>query len=369
MGILFVIVIGTLLELIQILSSKNKIGKWILPSMSFLFSIFVILGIFVFEKHGVLNNKIDISTVKYNILYVIIFNIPTLIFTITNFIMNKKKNIDKDFYKKIKISTLITLIMMIILFVFIQLSTSKHITKVNEKENNAIQNTDSESNYSTNNLSTVYDANGNNVNQLNREKEDITKTIINKDVSYRGIISLVNDNYIYFVTEDFKNLYFEKSKFTYTNGRTSEDMNIEEIKAGDYICVHHERSFEVFRNITGEEWEKECIKNLAYCYEQGSLICNPQQITKIQNMGDYVIITLIMEDSTTKYFNGKDSEYNTFELNVIAYANLNIPTYSGGVTIYNLKEEVEGFMFWIGLDKNTINNKYPVINDIHIYDK
>lgn len=40
-----------------------------------------------------------------------------------------------------------------------------------------------------------------------------------------------------------------------------------------------------------------------------------------------------------------------------------------GVTVYNLKEEVIGFMFWIGLDKNTINNKYPVISDIEIYDK
>lgn len=86
-------------------------------------------------------------------------------------------------------------------------------------------------------------------------------------------------------------------------------------------------------------------------------------------MGDYVIITLTMEDTTTEYFSGKDSENNTFELKVIAYSNLNIPTSSGGVTVYNLKEETIGFMFWISLDKDTINNKYPVISDIEIYDK
>ena len=149
-----------------------------------------------------------------------------------------------------------------------------------------------------------------------------------------------------------------------TNYRTDEHMNLSDIKIGDYY-----KSGEVIRNISGEEWEKECIKNLAYCYKDGNLICNPQEITNIQNMGDYVIITLIMEDVTTEYFNGKDSGNNTFELKVIAYSNLNIPTYSGGVTVYNLKEEVMGFMFWIGLDKETINNKYPVVSDIEIYDK
>jgi hypothetical protein len=122
------------------------------------------------------------------------------------------------------------------------------------------------------------------------------------------------------------------------------------------------------RNIAGDEWKNECIKNLAYCYNEGHLICNPQEITNIQNMGDYVIITLIMEDSTTEYFNGKGNA-DTFELKAIAYSNLEIPTYSGGVTVYNLKEETEYFMFWIGLDKDSINNENPIINNIEIYDK
>ena len=140
-------------------------------------------------------------------------------------------------------------------------------------------------------------------------------------------------------------------------------MNLSDIKIGDYYM-----SGEIIRDISGEEWKKECIKNLAYCYKEGNLICNPQEITNIQNMGDYVIITLIMEDSTAEYFNKKDSK-NTFEIKAIAYSGINIPTSSGGVTVYNLKEEVIGFIFWIGLDKDTINNKYPVISDIEIYDK
>lgn len=141
-------------------------------------------------------------------------------------------------------------------------------------------------------------------------------------------------------------------------------MNLSDLKIGDYYI-----SGKIVRNIIGDEWEKECIKNLAYCYaEGGNLICNPREITNIENMGDYVIITLIMEDGTTKYFS-EEKNINTFELKARVNSNLKIPTVKGGVTVYNLKEETEGFMFWIELDKNTIDNKYPTISDIEIYDK
>ena len=85
-------------------------------------------------------------------------------------------------------------------------------------------------------------------------------------------------------------------------------------------------------------------------------------------MGEYVIITLTIEDSTSQYFN-ENNEIKTFELQAKANSNLNIPTYSNNVTVYNLKEEVNGYMYWIGLDENTINDKYPTINNIEIYDK
>lgn len=125
MGILFIILIIVLVELIQILNSRFKIRKWILPILSLLLSINIILGILVFEKHDSPNNKIDTSTLIYNFLYFAIFNIPTLIFIITNYIVNKKQIVDKQFYKNVKICILITLIITIILFVFIQISISR----------------------------------------------------------------------------------------------------------------------------------------------------------------------------------------------------------------------------------------------------
>lgn len=214
----------------------------------------------------------------------------------------------------------------------------------------------------------------NNINEKqNIKKEELlgfenymTNNINNNKIAENGIITNIENNIITIQNEEIDYPYEINitNETKLTNYRTNEDMSISELKIGDYYDAG-----KIIRNISGDEWKKECIKNLAYCYEEGgNLICNPQEITNIQNMGNYVIITLIMGDSTTEYFNGKDN-ISTFELKAIAYPNLNIPTSSGKVNVYNLKEEVTGFMFWIGLDKNTINNKYPVISDIEIYDK
>ena len=58
MGIIFIILIIVLLELIQILNSRFKIRKYILPTLFFLNSINIILGMLAFEKYDASNNKI-----------------------------------------------------------------------------------------------------------------------------------------------------------------------------------------------------------------------------------------------------------------------------------------------------------------------
>lgn len=91
MGILFIILIMVVLELIQVLNSRFKIRKWILPIISLLNSINIILSILILEKHDSSNNKIESISLLYNILYFVICNIPTLIFIFTNYILNKKR--------------------------------------------------------------------------------------------------------------------------------------------------------------------------------------------------------------------------------------------------------------------------------------
>lgn len=133
MGILFIILIMVVLELIQVLNSRFKIRKWILPIISLLNSINIILSILILEKHDSSNNKIESISLLYNILYFVICNIPTLIFIFTNYILNKKKVTNKKFYNKIGLYTLITLIFIVVLFIIIQISTSKLIVNTNTK--------------------------------------------------------------------------------------------------------------------------------------------------------------------------------------------------------------------------------------------
>ena len=128
MGFIIIILIIIEMELIQILISKYKIAKWILPILSFILSVNIVLGIIVFEKH----ESLDYYTYFYYILMLIIFNIPTILLSVTNFIMNNKKDFYEKFTKKIKLMILINIIVLISLFIIIQMNVSKNITSVNK---------------------------------------------------------------------------------------------------------------------------------------------------------------------------------------------------------------------------------------------
>ena len=93
----YIILILVLLafEMIQISCAESKIKKWILPILSFLFSLFILLNLIVFElgcqtepkKFGL---KEFFSATAWGNLPVL--NIPTIIFIITNIIMEKLNN-------------------------------------------------------------------------------------------------------------------------------------------------------------------------------------------------------------------------------------------------------------------------------------
>lgn len=136
MGFIIIILIIIEMQLIQILISKYKIAKWILPILLFILSINAILGIIVFEKH----ESLDYYTYFYYILMLIIFNIPTILLSVTNFLMNNKKDFYEKFTKKIKLMILINIIVLISLFIIIQMNVSKNITSVNKNELIKIEN-------------------------------------------------------------------------------------------------------------------------------------------------------------------------------------------------------------------------------------
>lgn len=88
---IILILIIVALELTQIAWSKSKIGKWILPVLSFLFSIYMMMFFISFELSDYYGageaslKMIDIGTwMMFPVL-----NIPTIIFIVTSVIVKK----------------------------------------------------------------------------------------------------------------------------------------------------------------------------------------------------------------------------------------------------------------------------------------
>lgn len=90
---IILILVLLVLELIQIVWAKSKIKKWILPILSFLLSVYIMIYLISFElanqigtdRHALIE-VVDIGTW----MMFVIFNIPTIIFIITNVIVRKK---------------------------------------------------------------------------------------------------------------------------------------------------------------------------------------------------------------------------------------------------------------------------------------
>lgn len=90
MGIIIIISIIAIFGIIQTFLAENKIGKWILPILSVLFSIYIVLFVITFQLTDYMNTGKKLSEIfnLNDILEIIIiffvFNIPTAVFLIIN---------------------------------------------------------------------------------------------------------------------------------------------------------------------------------------------------------------------------------------------------------------------------------------------
>lgn len=90
MGILIIISIIAIFALIQSYINKNKIAKWILPTLSFLFSIYIIGFIIIYDLTDYINKgkslwEIFDASRRWGLITVFaVLNIPTVIFIIIN---------------------------------------------------------------------------------------------------------------------------------------------------------------------------------------------------------------------------------------------------------------------------------------------
>lgn len=97
MGIIIIILIVTIFEKIQIMVAHKKIVKWIQPIIVFLFSVKFMRFCIIFEKYDYMNAGKSISEIFDSgmviqmIIVFFILNIPTIMFLITNKIVNKRK--------------------------------------------------------------------------------------------------------------------------------------------------------------------------------------------------------------------------------------------------------------------------------------
>lgn len=215
-------------------------------------------------------------------------------------------------------------------------------------------------NYTTfnRNLNEETSMNTNEVVDKNEESIKITNKVLEKQVN--GIIEKIDNNKLFVYCDGI----IEEVDYTeeLINMRTREKISLKEINVYDY----YESSGEIARNISGNELKQELLKNMAKCFPFGPLYANPIQITNLEDKGEYVIIDVTMEDALS----GKLSRQFDARVDMKLKVNnkTNISTVQK-IDIKDLKEETNGFMFWIEIVEDTIDDEYPTVKTIEIYDK
>lgn len=89
---IILILVLLVLELLQILWAKSKNKKWILPILTFLFSLcmmFFLISFEISDTLGTVGNVFEVVSFGTLMMFPIL-NIPTIIFIVTNIILKKK---------------------------------------------------------------------------------------------------------------------------------------------------------------------------------------------------------------------------------------------------------------------------------------
>lgn len=179
-----------------------------------------------------------------------------------------------------------------------------------------------------------------------------------------GIITEIDEETVKIVDEKESENYLIVKNVKLVNYRTGEEMKLSDVEIGDYCAPKFDGSIEIVRNISGKEWEEECKKNMAYRFDGDSLCCNPADIIEVEDMNEYLLMTLSIYDTGKEFFTD-DKEKCQFEMTVEVPTDIEIESHSG-ITVYNLKDR--NSLMWIKLDEDTLDNKYPTVETIEVYD-
>lgn len=193
-----------------------------------------------------------------------------------------------------------------------------------------------------------------------------------KEHWYSGIITRVEENRIYFDNEDKTKSYVleVKDDYKFVSLRTNEDIVFNDIKVGYYIdtfCYYNNDVFGIASNITGEALKKEIFDNL--CLNDGggnasNIVASPviENIDIINS--NKAIMKVSVQDIYSEYFGNDES----FEFEFMLNDKTEIKSKSGlAYSIDTINNAAHDFVD-LRIDKNTINDKYPVLTGFYSSD-
>ena len=208
-----------------------------------------------------------------------------------------------------------------------------------------------------NNENIIYDENTyyveNDTNE-NGEITDVTEKIVKKENYDNGIIYSIDDNKIYFKNDNDKKFSYDKNIVKYINGRTSKDINVEDINIGDFVFFNIENAL-IYRNISGDELHQELLYNLSLKATERYFAENTVSLKNIKQIGNNTICTIEYGDIL-----GNTLSNEMFEDVVEFTPNTEISSKGNNIHLDNLEDAAYNINSII-LDRNTINKKSPAI--------
>jgi len=169
------------------------------------------------------------------------------------------------------------------------------------------------------------------LNDTNKQPQDVTQELLDNEFYFSGPIYHIDENYVYFSRDTKEQYYINKNAFSYLNGRTTKEMQIADVKVGDYL-LHHEGKIVIFRNISGEELNQELLRHFILTSNERIMFANVVEIEDINIInGDTAFVKIKYGDLI-----GNDLTNETFE--TVVEFNSNTKFYSKGGNINSIHD-------------------------------
>lgn len=184
-----------------------------------------------------------------------------------------------------------------------------------------------------------------------------------KEHWYSGIITKIEDNKIYFDNEDKTKSYVLdiKDNYKFVSLRTNDDIKIQDIKVGYYIdtfSYYNNDVFGIASNIKGDELKQEIFKNLTLNGQNASGVVASPVVESVDIINsNKAIMKVSVQDIYSEYFGNDES----FEFEFMLNDKTEIKSKSGlAYSIDTINNAAHDFVD-LRIDKNTINDQYPVL--------